>query len=113
MNELRLTISSENLSHKGRLTLIKRRLESTSNQKTTYEFSVSNNQLTVTPDFKTEVALNRVKESIWEILNDQCEELDNSGHGCSDNYNCCDCGGHNCGCAYCFSCHACPHCLDE
>lgn len=29
---------------------------------------------------------------------------------CSDHYNCCDCGGNECGCAYCFSCHACEYC---
>lgn len=32
---------------------------------------------------------------------------------CSDLYNCCDCGGNNCGCAYCFSCHACEHCQTQ
>ena len=34
-------------------------------------------------------------------------------YDCSSMYNCCDCGGNNCGCAYCFSCHACNHCLDD
>jgi hypothetical protein len=29
---------------------------------------------------------------------------------CSDHYNCCNCGGESCGCAYCFSCHACDYC---
>lgn len=24
---------------------------------------------------------------------------------------CCDCGGNECGCAYCFSCNACESCL--
>ena len=37
----------------------------------------------------------------------------NEGDGssnCSDSYNCCDCGGNNCGCCYCFSCNACEVC---
>lgn len=29
---------------------------------------------------------------------------------CSTDFNCCDCGGVNCGCAYCFSCNACDVC---
>lgn len=29
---------------------------------------------------------------------------------CHDHYNCCDCGESGCGCAYCFSCHACDYC---
>lgn len=29
---------------------------------------------------------------------------------CGDYYNCCDCGGENCGCGYCFSCQACDYC---
>ena len=33
--------------------------------------------------------------------------------GCEDLYNCCDCGGEGCGCAYCFSCNACDSCKDE
>ena len=32
---------------------------------------------------------------------------------CGTMYDCCDCGGENCGCAYCFSCHACESCLSE
>jgi hypothetical protein len=32
---------------------------------------------------------------------------------CSELFNCCDCGGNDCGCAYCFSCHACDHCLND
>lgn len=28
-------------------------------------------------------------------------------------YNCCDCGGTDCGCGYCFSCNACDDCLGE
>ena len=29
---------------------------------------------------------------------------------CGDYYNCCNCGGENCGCTYCFSCNACEYC---
>jgi hypothetical protein len=30
---------------------------------------------------------------------------------CSGSFDCCDCGGNNCGCDYCFSCNACEECL--
>lgn len=32
---------------------------------------------------------------------------------CSEIYNCCDCGGNDCGCGYCWSCNACEDCLNE
>lgn len=32
---------------------------------------------------------------------------------CDEIYNCCDCGGNDCGCGYCFSCNACEDCLSE
>lgn len=32
---------------------------------------------------------------------------------CGDLFDCCDCGGNDCGCAYCFSCNACEECLDD
>ena len=33
---------------------------------------------------------------------------------CADmGWNCCDCGGENCGCAYCWSCHACDNCKND
>ncbi len=32
---------------------------------------------------------------------------------CGDSYDCCDCGGNECGCSYCFSCNACEECLNE
>jgi len=41
----------------------------------------------------------------------ECEntsELDN--HDCSTLFNCCDCGGVDCGCSYCWSCNACDSC---
>lgn len=30
---------------------------------------------------------------------------------CFEYYNCCDCGGAECGCRYCFSCKACDSCM--
>ena len=30
---------------------------------------------------------------------------------CSELFNCCDCGGHDCGCRYCWTCNACDTCL--
>ena len=32
---------------------------------------------------------------------------------CFDRYDCCDCGGNDCGCYYCFSCNACDRCLND
>ena len=32
---------------------------------------------------------------------------------CSNLFNCCNCGGNDCGCRYCFSCNACEFCLKE
>lgn len=32
---------------------------------------------------------------------------------CDVMFNCCDCGGNDCGCGYCFSCHACAVCRGE
>ena len=29
------------------------------------------------------------------------------------NFDCCDCGGNDCGCRYCFSCNACEHCKNK
>jgi len=31
---------------------------------------------------------------------------------CSDLFNCCDCGGNNCGCDYCSSCNYCESCKE-
>lgn len=31
---------------------------------------------------------------------------------CEQIYNCCDCGGNDCGCVYCWSCNACEACLN-
>jgi hypothetical protein len=32
---------------------------------------------------------------------------------CHEIYNCCDCGGNECRCRYCFSCNACEECLND
>lgn len=32
---------------------------------------------------------------------------------CAELYNCCDCGGYDCGCNYCWSCHACEACQND
>lgn len=31
---------------------------------------------------------------------------------CSVLFNCCSCGGNDCGCAYCFDCNACASCKE-
>jgi len=31
---------------------------------------------------------------------------------CSELFNCCSCGGNECGCAYCFDCNACDNCKE-
>ena len=41
-----------------------------------------------------------------------CENIQDGGkYKCEDLYNCCDCGGDDCGCGGCFSCNACIVCL--
>jgi hypothetical protein len=32
---------------------------------------------------------------------------------CNSHYDCCDCGGNDCGCGYCFSCNCCELCRIE
>ncbi|EKO3607081.1 hypothetical protein M6C35_001989 [Vibrio metschnikovii] len=113
MSELQLKISHPELSHKGKITLIKKYLGNISGIKTTYGFSIADDACAISPAFKTHDAHDRVERGILDILNDMCEEMDNSGRGCSEFYNCCDCGGNQCGCAYCFSCRACDHCLAD
>lgn len=39
-----------------------------------------------------------------------CEYLNANGRDCTYMYDCCNCGGADCGCAYCFDCKACDHC---
>lgn len=38
-----------------------------------------------------------------------CEFLD-GGATCQNFFDCCDCGGEECGCAYCWTCNACEAC---
>jgi len=48
------------------------------------------------------------------MLANICEIADDNGnHDCSVMFDCCDCGGYDCGCAYCWSCNACETCLEE
>ena len=37
----------------------------------------------------------------------------NNECNCEVYYDCCDCGGNDCGCGYCWSCNACEECLSE
>ena len=32
---------------------------------------------------------------------------------CEELFDCCDCGGNDCGCAYCWSCNACEECKED
>lgn len=34
-------------------------------------------------------------------------------HDCSTLFNCCSCGGNDCGCPYCWDCNACENCLED
>lgn len=44
----------------------------------------------------------------------ECEWLEgNQTLTCNELYNCCACGGNECGCAYCFDCNACEVCREE
>ena len=40
-------------------------------------------------------------------------ELKEKEKTCSDFFNCCDCGGNDCGCGYCWSCKACDNCKED
>lgn len=45
-----------------------------------------------------------------------CEYKDAPGYGghtCEDLFNCCSCGGVDCGCRYCYDCNACEECASE
>lgn len=49
---------------------------------------------------------------------DRCEYIgEYQGHknlmSCRELFDCCDCGGNECGCRECFSCNACEHCLEN
>ena len=44
-----------------------------------------------------------------KINNEEIKENCN----CEKYYDCCDCGGNDCGCSYCWSCNAREDCLNE
>lgn len=78
-----------------------------------YEFMLNGERLII-KSFKSESAADRVKSTVLEILNNMCENLcSDAGMSCSELYNCCDCGGSDCGCAYCSSCNSCDFCLND
>ncbi|MBE4779855.1 hypothetical protein HJ167_19875 [Vibrio parahaemolyticus] len=113
MSNLQLTISSPELNRKGKLVLINQYLKRCSGKVTIYSCAVADDTLMVSPEFKTQDALSRVEAGINEILENMCEEMDGNGDCCHEHYNCCDCGGNDCGCPGCFSCKACPFCKEE
>lgn len=113
MSDLQLRISNTELSRKGKIVLIKEYLARCSGKKNPYTFTVIGTEIVVSPEFRTKNAFTSVESGILEILNNMCEEIDERGRCCSEHYNCCDCGGNECGCAYCFSCNACSHCLND
>ena len=47
-------------------------------------------------------------------VNKNCDYAIDNGFqcDCTSLFNCCDCGGANCGCHGCFSCNACDSCLN-
>lgn len=112
MSNLQIKISNPEVLHKGKQTKIKIFLGHCS-RVNMYSFSVDGDTLTVSPILKSQEAYNRIHSGITEILDDNCEQLDDSGNGCSEHYNCCDCGGSGCGCRGCFSCNACDSCLND
>lgn len=113
MGNKQLVISSKDLEHKGKVLLIKRFLARCSGKITTYEYSLCGDQLSIKPDFKSQDAYDAVESGILDILGNMCEELDDDGCDCSQHYDCCDCGGNDCGCRGCFSCNACEHCMQD
>lgn len=42
-----------------------------------------------------------------------CENSKQQQYQCAALFNCCDCGGEDCGCSYCWSCNACTECQEE
>lgn len=79
-----------------------------------YSFNLENKINLNVASFKSIGGAERVKAHILEILNDMCENLNSDiTADCSELYNCCDCGGNECGCAYCWSCNACSECHSE
>lgn len=43
----------------------------------------------------------------------ECESLRFGRYECDELYNCCSCGGNDCGCRYCHDCNACEVCLED
>lgn len=113
MSNLQLVISSPELKKKGKTALIKQYLKGCSGKVVVYSCEVVDNTLSVLPKFQNQATLCHVETEINRILDNMCEEMDGNGDCCHQHYNCCDCGGNNCGCSGCFSCKACPFCKDE
>lgn len=68
----------------------------------------------VVKSFKSEQGVAQVKGVIMEILDDMCENLNSDQQmSCEEMFNCCDCGTGECGCPYCWSCHACYVCMER
>lgn len=42
-----------------------------------------------------------------------CELVSDDCGPCEVEFDCCDCGGNECGCRGCWSCNACDHCKEE
>lgn len=58
-------------------------------------------------------ALARDGEAAKPCENKRAPALHGGGLACGEAFNCCDCGGGDCGCRYCFSCNACDACLED
>lgn len=58
------------------------------------------------------LVIQEVTMSYWSALHNQDKKEDGSCD-CDKIYTCCDCGGNDCGCAYCWSCNACDDCKEE
>ena len=61
--------------------------------------------------------LNMVKEVAKKTppkADPNCEHVKTgSKYQCTEIFNCCNCGGNDCGCGYCFSCKACDYCKEN
>lgn len=75
--------------------------------------------------FQTENMQVEMDEDCWKIWNSrpagfddrhkqsECERVLEGNSKCENIYDCCDCGGNECGCAYCWSCNACDTCRNQ
>ena len=45
------------------------------------------------------------------LMRGACEHY-GPNHSCEEYLDCCDCGGSECGCCYCWTCNACHTCLN-